>query len=291
MQEIKATKIADGILFGEGVRWYNDGIVLSDMMGKRVVTVNPETGDVATLLEVPNQPNGLLVLEDDSLLITSMFDAKILQLKNGQLSEYIDLSSVVKGYLGDIVNDVKGNIYVDDVGARVLHGEEPKPGILIRISPEKDISIVSDQIAFPNGLVISGDGKRLYMAETMTSSIHEYPILEDATLGESRRVIDLTDTSRIDGLTMDEEDGIWTCMLDAEFLLRIMPNGDITHKIILDGVEPISATIGGKDNRTLFVSTINALKGKNIFDEMVEGRVRGSVWTAPVPYAKGMARP
>ncbi|MGH8598860.1 MAG: SMP-30/gluconolactonase/LRE family protein, partial [Gammaproteobacteria bacterium] len=60
MQEIIARKVAGGLLFGEGIRWTGSAIVLSDMLGRRVVQVDPGSGTVTTLVEVENQPNGLI---------------------------------------------------------------------------------------------------------------------------------------------------------------------------------------------------------------------------------------
>ena len=67
MQEIIARKVASGLLFGEGIRWTGRAIVLSDMLGKRVVQVDPLAGTVTTLVEIENQPNGLIVRADGSL--------------------------------------------------------------------------------------------------------------------------------------------------------------------------------------------------------------------------------
>ncbi|MGR9092062.1 MAG: SMP-30/gluconolactonase/LRE family protein, partial [Gammaproteobacteria bacterium] len=101
MQEIIAHRIASGLVFGEGIRWYGASIVLSDMLGKRVVNVDVTSGEVTTVVEIDTQPNGLIVRDDGSLLINSMFDCKLLEFNAGKLSTYADLSSIATGYLGD----------------------------------------------------------------------------------------------------------------------------------------------------------------------------------------------
>lgn len=291
MQEIMAVKLAGGLLFGEGIRWTGSAIVLSDMLGQRVVRVDPESGNVTTLVEVENQPNGLIVRPDGSLLINSMFDRKLLAFAAGELSEYCDLSALATGYLGDIVDDFHGGYYVDDVGARVLHGEKPAPGRLIYVAPDRSTKIVKEGLAFANGIVISPDGQRLYLAETMTSSIKVYDIGSDGDLGEGRMFADFTGVSRIDGMTMDQDEGCWACLLDSDRVVRVSRDGAQTHAMVIPGGEPIACTLGGKDGRQMFVTAIESLAGKNIFAEMMAKRVRANVWTAEAPFAKGTARP
>lgn len=291
MQEIIARKVASGLLFGEGIRWAGRSLVLSDMLGRKVLEVDPYAGTVKTLVEIENQPNGLIVRADGNLIINSMFDRKLLTLTDGRLDEYCDLSAVATGYLGDIVDDGHGGYYVDDVGARVLHGEKPAPGRLIHVSAQKTISVAKDQLAFANGVVIAPGGKRLYLAETMISAIKVYDIEADGVLGAGRVFADFSGESRIDGMTMDGEEGCWACLLDSDRVTRVAADGTRTHTVIVPDSEPIACTIGGRSGREMFVTAIEALHGKNIFEEMMAKRVRAHVWAAEIPFSKGDARP
>jgi len=291
MQEFTAHKIATGLIFGEGIRWNGTSVVLSDMLGKRVVDVDVNSGSVSTVVEIENQPNGLIVLDDGSLIINSMFDCKLLRLADGKLETYADLSPVATGYLGDIVDDGRGGFYVDDVGARVLHGEKPAPGRLIYVAPDRSLEVVADELAFANGVVISPDGARLYLAETMISAIKAYDINADGTLGKPRIVADFTGESRIDGMTMDSDEGCWACLLDTDKVVRVSAEGERTHTVVIPGGEPVACTIGGADGHQMYVTAIEALHGKNIFEEMMAKRVRANIWCAAIPFAKGDARP
>ncbi len=291
MQEIIARKIASGLLFGEGIRWTGQALVLSDMLGCRVVQVDPYTGTVTTLVEIENQPNGLIVRADGTLLINSMFDCRLLSFDGGTLGEYCDLSAFATGYLGDIVDDGRGGYYVDDVGARVLHGEKPAPGRLLYVAPDRSVKVAKDQLAFANGVVISPDGARLYLAETMISTIKVYDIGANGALGDGRVFADFSGESRIDGMSMDAEEACWACLLDSDRVVRTAQDGSRTHAVIVPDSEPIACTIGGTSGRELFITAIESLAGKNIFEEMMAKRVRANVWVADIPFTKGGARP
>jgi len=291
MQEIIARKVASGLLFGEGIRWTGQALVLSDMLGRRVVQVDPYAGTVTTLVDIENQPNGLIVRADGSLLINSMFDRRLLTWTDGKLDEYCDLSSLATGYLGDIVDDGRGGYYVDDVGARVLHGEKPAPGRLIYVPPDRRPRVAVDNLAFANGVVISPDSARLYLAETMLSAIKVYDIRAEGALGPGVVFADSTGTSRIDGMTMDGEEGCWACLLDSDRVTRVARDGRLTHAVVVPDSEPIACTIGGSSGREMFITAIESLGGRNIFEEMMAKRVRANVWAAEIPFAKGGARP
>ena len=61
--------------------------------------------------------------------------------------------------------------------------------------------------------------------------------------------------------------------------------------MVVPNSEPIACTIGGRNGRQLFISAIEALGGKNIFEEMMAKRVRANIWVADIPFDKGQARP
>ena len=289
--EITAEKITDGLIFGEGIRWNGSEIVLSDMIGKRVVKIDPSSGGIETVLEVENQPNGLVCLEDGSLLILSMFDNKVLKLKDGDVSVYADLSHVATGYMGDAVMDTQGNLYVDDVGSRVFHGEPPGPnGRVILVRPNGEISVVLENLAFPNGITISPDGKKFYLNESFKGSVFVYDIEADGGLSGRRLLAEL---GPVDGMAIDDEGGIWPCLVSGNDIVRLDVDGNVTHKITIPGMNPVSNIIGGPDGKTMYITVKDETKeGEEPFEKIVKGLTKTSIWKASVPFAKiGNARP
>ncbi len=292
MIELEARKVAEGLLFGEGIRWLPDGtIVLSDMLGRRVVKVDPASGVVSGLLDVPEQPNGLVVLDDGAILVMSMFDRKVLELSaDGAARVMADLEPITTGYLGDVVRSRTGRLYIDDVGTRVLHGDKPAPiGRVIHIPPGGSPRSVLENLAFPNGIAIAGDGERLYLTESFKKTIDIYRIAPDGALVEGRTLAQMEHP--VDGLCLDEADGVWACMPSGGVIRRLDAGGASTHGVAIAGHEPIACALGGSGGATLCVTAIESLAGKNIFEEMMAKRVRASVFLVDAPYAKGDARP
>ena len=277
-----AERVGGGFLFGEGLRAIGDRLVFSDMIGRKVLAFNIKTRNFETLFEITQQPNGLGVLPDGRLIITSMFDAKLYVANGGALEEYADLSSVVTGYLGDVVVDSQGRLYVDDIGARVFHGESPtqKTGRLIRVDRPGHFKVVLENLMFPNGLVISPDGQMLYLAESMTGKVVQCRISRDGDLGEPRPFVNLT----TDGMTGDRAGGVWACCpVGEEGVLRYDSAGHLTARVATPGGNPVACALAGAARDELWIVGFETLaEGANLFDAMRKRETRGVLWRAKV---------
>ncbi|MGC1677700.1 MAG: SMP-30/gluconolactonase/LRE family protein, partial [Candidatus Binataceae bacterium] len=277
-----AERVAGGFLFGEGLRAIGDHLVFSDMIGKKVLEFNPKTRSLETLFEIPQQPNGLGVLPDGRIVITSMFDAKLYVANGRELAEYADLSSIVTGYLGDVVGDAQGRLYVDDIGARVFHGETPaqKKGRLIRVDGPGRFKVVLENLLFPNGLVISPDGQMLYLAETMTGRIVQCRISIDGDLSEPRPFVGLT----TDGMTGDRAGGVWACCpIGDEGVLRYDSAGRLTARVATPGGQPVACALAGAEQDELWIVGFKTLPaGANLFDAMRNCETKGILWRAKI---------
>ncbi|KAK5049043.1 hypothetical protein LTR84_005465 [Exophiala bonariae] len=292
--------LADGLYFGESPRWRNGRLYISDMTGRKIYTIDA-SGSKEVLMEVENQPNGMCFMDDGTLIYSSMFDGRLYQYKDGISELYADLSSVMTGYCGDMVIDGAGRIYVDDTGARVLHGEKPSQGRLLLVDSDKSVRIVAEDIVFPNGIGLDSSGKNLFVAETFAGKLNRFEIGDDGVL-EDREVVwnvdelpllagqQKTRFHAIDGFCIDSEDGIWLSMLDFNAFVRRDAKGNITHKIQVDG-DATACTLGGDDGKTLFLVVNRIPTGKDLFDAMVSLDTQCTIYSVTVDVGHGRARP
>ncbi|KAJ5097482.1 hypothetical protein N7456_008203 [Penicillium angulare] len=260
-KQVSHSPLADGMLFGEAPR-YRDGILyVSDMTGRTIYTID-ESGTKKVLKEVPNQPNGMCFAADGSLIYSSMFDAKVYRRDpTGKESLYADLSNVMTGYCGDMVIDTAGRVYLDDVGARVLHGEKPRPGRLLMIETDGSVSVAEEQLMFPNALCITPDGRTLFCAETYGQGLLKWDIGPNGELSNRQlhwAPATISPTGEvgstphgligIDGGCMDGEGGMWLSMLGLEKFVRVDQKGNVTHEIHVKG-HATACTLGEKMER------------------------------------------
>lgn len=299
-EEITSEVLTDGMYFGESPRYHDGMLYVSDMTGRCIYTVDPSSGQKKTLLEVENQPNGMCFAADGSLIYSSMFDARLYRLSpNSQPELYVDMSHVMTGYCGDMVIDNAGRVYVDDVGARVLHGETPRAGRLLMIDTDRSVHVVAEDAVFPNALMLSNDGKSLIMAETFSHKLNKFDVALDGRLSNRQVIwtppkIAPADVGHglfsMDGGCMDAEDGMWLSLLSFGRFVRLDKQLRITHQIRVDG-HATACTLGGSDGKTLYLVVNKAPDGESLFTAMVGKRTQCTIRTANVAIGRGTAKP
>ncbi len=254
----KTEILIEGMTFTEGPRWREDKLIFSDFFTHRVLSVDL-SANVETIVETTYQPSGLGWRPDGTLLIVSMNDRKLLSFSEGELKEEADLSNLAPFHCNDMVVDNKGNAYVGNFGFDLHAGEKIKPTNLILVRPGQDPLEVAEDLYFPNGAVITPDSKTLIVGETFGSKLTAFDINEDATLSNRRVWADLSSLKEgyspvPDGICLDEEGAIWVASPTTSDVVRVGEGG-----ILLDQIEvetnAYACMLGGKDKRTLFIST------------------------------------
>ena len=115
---------AEGLDFGEGPRWHDGRLWVSDFYARHVVSFGP-TGDRRVELELDDQPSGLGWLPSGELLVVAMTSRQVRRVDaEGTVHLHADLSEVATGNCNDMVVDGDGHAYVGNFGFDV---EAPKP--------------------------------------------------------------------------------------------------------------------------------------------------------------------
>lgn len=241
---------ATGLRFGEGPRWHDGALWLSDMFGKRVVRID-EAGDVATVVEVPGSPSGLGWLADGRLLIVSMTDARLVTAEDGELKPYADLSGICRGTPNDMAVDRHGRAYVGNAGCNLFAGLDPKPTNLVLVEKDR-IREVADDLIFPNGIAIDQTGETLVVAETFAHRLTAFSVAPDGSLF-GRRQFAALDGRTPDGICFDREGAIWVASAETGEVLRVREGGEITDRIDAGGRFAAACVTGGRERRTLYM--------------------------------------
>ncbi len=245
--------LLDGLTFPEGPRWHDGRLWFSDFHNYRVVAVGQD-GQAETLATVPQCPSGLGWMPDGSLLVVSMHDRKLLRMGNHGLTVHADLSAIAGGPCNDMTVDSLGRAYVGNFGYERYKGEDAKPAKLARVDPDGTVSVVAEDMRFPNGMVITPDGQSLIVGETMGNRLTEFDIAPDGGLS-NRRVFAAADNLFPDGICLDAEGGIWVADPRGNRVVRVLRGGAISDTIPVLGRNAYACMLGGEDRRTLFVCT------------------------------------
>jgi sugar lactone lactonase YvrE len=248
--------LLDGQMFLEGPRWHEGKLWFSDMHAHQVKTVDL-SGNSEIIAEVPAWPSGLGWLADGRLLIVSMTNRRLLRLDADGLKVHADLSSLASFYCNDMVSDQKGRAYVGNFGYNLFTNEAKKPAELVLVDPDGSARIAADGLDFPNGTVISADGKTLVVAESMGGRLTAFTVNDDGSLTNRRLFADLGKATP-DGIAIDAENAVWVASPFTHELIRVKDGGEIAERVKFDAM-PIACALGGTGRQTLFILTSDSV--------------------------------
>jgi sugar lactone lactonase YvrE len=251
-ERMKTKTLVQGLAFGEGPRWHDGKLWYSDMHARWVMTVDP-AGHTERVVEVPHLPSGLGWLPDGRLIIVSMRDRQLLRLEGKKLVPHADLSKLASFDCNDMVVDALGRAYVGNFGYD-LHGNgQREPAELVLATPDGGTRVVARDLEFPNGTVITPDGKTLVVGESFGAKLTAFDVASDGSLA-GRRVWAAIENMVPDGICLDAEGAIWVASPLSEEMLRVREGGVVTHRF-KPSLHPYACMLGGADRRTLFMVT------------------------------------
>jgi sugar lactone lactonase YvrE len=299
MDESRFARLISGFDFLESPRWHEGRLWLSDFYLRQVIAVDLE-GGVETIAEVEGQPSGLGWLPDGRMLVVSMKDQKLLRLeKNGLLALHADLSGIAGGPLNDMVVDAHGRAYVGNFGFDLMGGAPVETARLACVEPDGKVRVAAEDLYFPNGSMITPDGKTLLVNETFASRISAFAIQPDGSLGKRRDWARFgsppgggarearKQQARVapDGGVLDAEGAVWVADALGNRLLRVQEGGRVLAEVATGDQGVFACTLGGPDRRTLFLCV-----APDFAEHSRKGAREAAVWTAEAP-APGAGRP
>lgn len=265
MAEGRLVSLHAGGIFFEGPRWHDGFWWVSDFYTRLVSRIST-SGAVETIVEVPGQPSGLGWLPDGSLVVSSMLDHTVLRLADGRLTVLADLSEHCGGYLNDLVVDSVGHVFVGDFGFDLHAGATPQPTTLKRVDPDGTVTVVADDLHFPNGSVVTPDGTTLIVGETFGNRCTAWDLSPDGALSRRREWArfgpDIDFAGNVaaqlvvaaDGCALDAEGHLWVADAFGGRAIRVAPGGAIVDEIRApDAMGIFACALGGESGRTLLL--------------------------------------
>ena len=182
-EDAKLELVVDGkktkpeLNFSEGPKWMNGKIYFSNMYFDQSFNANPKKsstveldpgGSYRNITEGKMQTNGLYPYKNGNLIVCDMMGHRVVEMTTkGEVVKV--LADKYDGKLidgpNDVVTDAKGGFYFTDPQFTM----EPKkfqPGRAVYyVSPEGKVTRLTEpnEFAMPNGIVLSPDGKTLYI--------------------------------------------------------------------------------------------------------------------------------
>jgi sugar lactone lactonase YvrE len=259
-------EIASGIYFGEAPRWREGKLWFSDFYAHAVMSISL-SGDLRTEFTIDDQPSGLGWMPDGSMLIVGMTKREVLRrTSNGELSVHARLGDIATFHCNDMVVDQNGRAYVGNFGLNLDEEAASRPieeviadhvtAKLACVFPGGEVQVAADEMHFPNGSVITPDGKTLIVAETLGFCLTAFDIADDGSLSH-RRVWASTGMRIPDGICLDADGAVWFANPMANECVRIAEGGEILE-VINTGQLCFACMLGGDNGRSLFMLTADS---------------------------------
>jgi sugar lactone lactonase YvrE len=278
--------LVDGLGMGESPRWHDGRLWFSDWGTNEIMAVG--LNGKSEVIGRGGGGSGWAVswLPDGRLLETG---AELTRVEpDGSRVRHADLSRISPHGWSEITVDGRGNTYVNtinfdfaDFGDVLASGNAL--GKIALVTPDGEAREVARELAFPNGMVVTADNRRLIVAESFARQLTAFDIADDGGLSNRRVWADVSG----DGICIDADGAIWCSEVGPDqggACQRVREGGEILDRIELD--RPCYACmLGGTDGRTLFM-VVAKWFGPDRMDELVEAKT-GQVLTArvSVPHA------
>jgi sugar lactone lactonase YvrE len=270
-----------GLAFGESARWHGNRLWFSDWVAQEIIALDTNgNSEVVVRVPFPSIPMCIDFLPDSRLLLVASNDRKLLTRESdGTLATYADLTGLSKGGYNEIVVDGTGHVYVNGAGFDMMAGEKFAPGHIGLIASDGTARMVADDIAFPNGMLVTPDNSTLIVAESYGRKLTAFDIDNDGSLSNRRTWADL-ESGVPDGICIDQAGAIWYADVPNQCCVRVREGGEELERIALDR-GCFSCALGGADGNTLFMVTTE-WRGP---DHMMDGSRTGQIVTTTVSVA------
>lgn len=284
--------VADGkktkpeLFFSEGPKWMNGKLYFSNMFFDQQFNADPKKSSIVELdpdgsyrniSQGIMQTNGLYPYKNGNLAVCDMMGHRVVEMTTkGQVVKVLADKYEGKGIDGpnDVVTDAKGGFYFTDPQF-TMEPTKFQPGRAVYyVSPAGKVSRLTEpnEFAMPNGIVLSPDGKTLYINNCyddeswypVTSEkdnfIWAYDVNADGTVSNGRKFAQLFLTENVldrkgrsssaDGMAMDKKGNLYVATYYGVQIFNA--KGEFTGMINLPSF-PVSLCFGGNDMKTLYI--------------------------------------
>ncbi|GMF10834.1 unnamed protein product [Phytophthora lilii] len=232
----QAQTLVKDVIYGEGPRFRlaSRELYFVDMHGKQVLKYSLATRSSELVYEDPEDMlSGLGWLADGRLLVVSMNKRRVLvhNEKTSSTEVYADVRDVTSFRANEMVVAQSGRAYVGSFGFDMANVAAYSRSAIVSVGGMGDIRVEAPDMIFPNGMVITPDGKTLIAAETFAGLLTAFDIGDGGKL--SNRHVWAYVGSFVDGICLDAEGCVWASIPQSGVyptgggLLRVKEGGKI----------------------------------------------------------------
>jgi gluconolactonase len=296
------TLITDQLHFPEGpIATSNGNVIVVEIRSGNLSEVDTKTGDGRVIARCGGGPNGAAVGPDGHIYVCNnggfiWHDRGGLMAPGQQPDDYIggriqrvdpatgsvtDLYTECGGHPlrgpNDIVFDDNGGFWFTDLG-KTRDRDTDRGGLYYAQPDGSSITEVVYGLVTPNGVGLSPDGARLYVAETGPGRVWAWDIAGPGQVasggmgpGGAQLLWGFDGFQLLDSLAVDGEGNVCVATLITGAISVISPDGALVEQILLPEHDVFVTNIcfGGDDRRTAYITSSG------------RGRLYSTTWATP----------
>ncbi len=158
----------------------------------------------------------------------------------------------------------------------MAYDESPGAGSLYRLELDGSCTTVLTGLTISNGIGWSPEATTMYLNDSGTGCLDAFRYDDFSGAISERRTLVQIDTPGVvpDGLTVDEQGGIWVALWGGAAVNRYGPDGTLLATVPIPAERPTSCAFGGPELATLFVTSARADLDETALDRQPDaGRV------------------
>ena len=268
-------KVVGDLKFSEGPAWNPKErfLLFEETQGNRMMKLD-SAGKVTVFREPSGRSNGLAWDPQGRLVVcegNGDGGRRISRTeKNGKV---VTLADKYDGKLlnspNDLAIDGKGRIYFTDPRYNHRESMQLDKEAVYRIDPDGKLTRVIDTLTRPNGILVTRDGKTLYVADNASPggvvTLVAFDLDARGDPKNGRVIYDFVSGRGIDGMALDAEGRIWATAGTKEKagVYVFQPDAGRTKAALLTVVktpeDPTNCTFGGKDRDILYITSTASL--------------------------------
>jgi gluconolactonase len=259
---LTATLVKGNFKFTEGPVWIGGRLLFGDIQSNPTVILQLEADNSTTVFRTPgNGPNGNAVDPQERLVTCESKTTRSVVRSAAMMgAAKTTLASQFGGKPFNSPNDVvvrsDGNVYFTDpdYGADpdAATPRQPKQAVF-RIDPGGALTQVKEYDTEPNGIALSPNGKKLYVADTTANVVNVWDVAGDGTPSNEAQFATVTAG---DGLAVDKAGNVYVAGADG---VVVFDNTGASLGTITVPEQPANCTFGNADGKTLYITARTGL--------------------------------
>ncbi|MFE6158766.1 SMP-30/gluconolactonase/LRE family protein [Streptomyces sp. NPDC056486] len=238
---------------GEGVRWTERGLVLTDILTGRLFSAGPG-GTLREEVRLPFPLGAIAPVAGTRDTWIAAADTGICLLEPGRPPRWLshpEQHPARPFRMNDAAADPAGRFWAGSMAYDAL----PGGGALFRVDRDGTVTRVLDGMSVPNGPAFTADGRTLYLADSPLGRILRYRVDPRTGALDGGELFATVDSGSPDGMVVDQGGGVWSAVWGAGELHHYRADGELDDVVRAPVRQPAGLCLGGADGRTLFVTS------------------------------------